>query len=88
MISAETAARMEREGTDFKNIPESENATDPTAGYTVSREGLVNNYAVEPEMYVEERGDLRDKQEAQKQERIEELKDINSEDGDKGVGII
>nr|OEJ79981.1 hypothetical protein A5482_08060 [Cyanobacterium sp. IPPAS B-1200] len=86
MISAETAARMEREGGDFKNVPESDD--DNTGGYTVSREGLVNNYAVEPEMYVEERGDLREKQEAEKQERAEELKEINSEDGDKGVGII
>ncbi|WP_141712640.1 hypothetical protein A5482_010300 [Cyanobacterium sp. IPPAS B-1200] len=86
IISAETAARMEREGGDFKNVPESDD--DNTGGYTVSREGLVNNYAVEPEMYVEERGDLREKQEAEKQERAEELKEINSEDGDKGVGII
>lgn len=66
IISAETAARMEREGGDFKNVPESDD--DNTGGYTVSREGLVNNYAVEPEMYVEERGDLREKQEAEKQE--------------------
>ncbi|AUC59780.1 hypothetical protein AA637_00875 [Cyanobacterium sp. HL-69] len=86
IISAETAARMEREGGDFKNVPESDD--DNTGGYTVSREGLVNNYAVEPEMYVEERGDLREKQEAEKQERAQELKEINSEDGDKGVGII
>jgi len=86
IISAETAARMEREGGDFKNVPESDD--DNTGGYTVSREGLVNNYEVEPEMYVEERGDLREKQEAEKQERAQELKEINSEDGDKGVGII
>jgi len=76
IISAETAARMEREGGDFKNVPESDD--DNTGGYTVSREGLVNNYAVEPEMYVEERGDLREKQEAEKQERAQELKEINS----------
>ncbi|MGY6530827.1 MAG: photosystem II assembly protein Psb35 [Cyanobacterium sp.] len=82
IISAETAARMEREGEDFKEIPESD------GGYTVSREGLVNNYAIEPEMYIEERGDLKEKEEAQKKARAEELKEINSEDGDKGVGII
>lgn len=88
IISAETAARMEREGEGFKNIPESEQSVDTTGGYTVSREGLVNNYAVEPEMYVEEPGDLREKQEADKKERVEELKDINSKDGDKGVGVV
>jgi len=88
IVSAETAARIDREGETFKSVPKSDNDVDTTGGYTVSREGLVNNYAVEPEMYVNEPGDLREKEEAEKAARAEELKEINSEDGDKGVGVI
>ena len=87
ITSAETAARMEREGGDFKETPDKEGDIDTTSGYTVDKEGLSNNYAIEPEMYVEEPGDLREKQEAEKAERAEELKDIN-EPGGKGVGMI
>lgn len=86
ITSAETAARQEREGEDFKKTPEKED-NETTTGYTVDREGLANNYAVEPEMYVEEPGDLREKQEAEQAERAEELKEIN-EPGGKGVGLI
>jgi hypothetical protein len=61
IIPAETAARKDREGDDFKQIPANAGnaaSLDTTSGYTVDQEGLVNNYAVEPEMYVETRGDL------------------------------
>ena len=63
IIPAETKARIEREGDDFKSMPESDGETglDTTGGYTMSNEGLVNNYAVEPEMYYEERGDMKEK---------------------------
>jgi hypothetical protein len=87
ITSAETAARIEREGEDFKNKPDSENSLDTTGGYTVSREGLLNNYPIEPEMYVNEPGDMREKQEAEKAERAKELEEINREGG-KGPGII
>lgn len=53
----------------------------------MDREGLMNNYAIEPEMYVEVPGDLREKQEAEAAERLEELKEVNREGG-KGPGII
>ena len=79
ITSAETAARMEREDSDFKQTSE--------AGQTVDREGLANNYAVEPEMYYEEPGDRQEIKEAEKAERAQELKDINTPGG-KGVGII
>ena len=49
ITSAETAARMEREGKNFKQPSE--------PGQTVDREGLANNYAIEPEMYYEVPGD-------------------------------
>lgn len=90
ITSAETAARMEREGENFKEKPEPEGDIDTTAGYTVDREGLANNFAIEPEMYYEEPGDLKEKEEALKQERAQELKEINEEGGQgkKGPGLI
>lgn len=60
IISAETAARMEREQENYKDYPQPERPDfDTTAGYTIDREGLVNNYPIEPEMSVNEPGDLR-----------------------------
>ncbi len=85
IISAETSARMKREGSNFKQTPETDGMT--TGGYTVSREGLLNNYAVEPEMYINQPGDLKSKQEQEKAERVKELQEVNSEGG-KGTGII
>ena len=64
IVPAETAARKEREGDGYKQ-PEhkkEEGDFDTTGGQTVSNEGLSNNYAIEPEMYVEEPGDLSDQQ--------------------------
>jgi hypothetical protein len=84
---AETAARIEREGESFNHAPESEGDLDTTAGYTTDREGLANNYAIEPEMYYEEPGDRKEQEEAEKAERAEDLKDVNTPGG-KGVGII
>ncbi len=79
ITSAETAARMEREGDNFKQPA--------NPGQTVDREGLANNYAIEPEMYYEEPGDRQEILEAEKEQRLEELKDVNTPGG-KGVGII
>jgi len=111
IIPAETAARREREGDKYKTLPTEEreassatdDQTDPesirtTDGYTVDREGLLNNYAVEPEMYYEEPGDARQEAVEDTAQRVEELEDINedeegklTEKGDKrgkGSGII
>ncbi len=87
LTSAETAARMEREGENFKQTPENEGNMDTTSGYTVDREGLANNYAIEPEMYYEEPGDRQEKAAAEKARRAEEIKDINTPGG-KGVGLV
>ena len=87
ITSAETAARQEREGEDFKNTIDKDTDVDTTSGYTTDREGLANNYAIEPEMYVEEPGDLREKQQQEEQERAEELEEVN-EPGGKGPGLI
>ncbi len=65
IVPAETQARMEREGKDYKHTTDEEPDTDNidvTAGQTVSNEGLANNYAIEPEMYIDEPGDLKDQQ--------------------------
>jgi hypothetical protein len=105
IVPAETAARKEREGTAYKHLPEDEGITDKatdelaeTGGYTVDKEGLVNAYAIEPEMYYEVPGDARQEAEEDKNERIEELVEANQDkkgqltmDGDtrgKGPGAI
>lgn len=100
ITSAETAARMKREGQDFKKTPDSESGTtNTTEGYKVDREGLLDNFAVEPEMYVEEPGDLREQEQADKAKRVQTLKEVNqtNEEGEltmsdddrgKGTGVI
>ncbi|MHC5814474.1 MAG: hypothetical protein ACYT04_00650 [Nostoc sp.] len=111
IIPAETAARIEREGNLYKTLPTEEkeadaptdDQTDPdsirtTDGYTVDKEGLLNNYAVEPEMYYEEPGDARKQAAEDTAQRVEELGEVNqdeegklTEKGDKrgrGPGII
>jgi hypothetical protein len=64
----------------------------------VDKEGLLNNYAVEPEMYYEEPGDARKQASEDRARRVEELGEVNqdeegklTENGDKrgrGPGII
>lgn len=83
----EVAARQEREGEDYGKNPESQDSIDTTGGYTTDREGKANNYAVEPEMYYEERGDRQATKEAEKEERTQELKEVNQQGG-KGPGVI
>jgi hypothetical protein len=81
IVPAETASRKEREGENFKKLPkETESDLDTTGGYTVDSEGLVNNFAVEPEMYYETPGDAAAQEEAEKAERVRELADINDND--------
>jgi hypothetical protein len=60
IIPAETAARKEREGENFKRLPKNppgSESLDTTAGFTVDKEGLVDNFGIEPEMYYETPGD-------------------------------
>lgn len=99
LIPAETAARIEREGENYKHQPEENSDIKTDAGYSVDNEGLVNNFAVEPEMYYEEPGDIKEQEEAQAQQRQQELSEVNQTDEKgklsieednrgKGVGII
>lgn len=107
IMPAETAARLEREGNLFKSTPtEEREASAPTDdqtdseslrttdGYTVDKEGLINNYPIEPEMYYEVPGDARQIEEERQAERAEEYREINQEnegnltmqDDDRGRG--
>ncbi|MEM9007363.1 MAG: chlorophyll a/b-binding protein [Cyanobacteria bacterium P01_F01_bin.86] len=57
IIPAETAARKKREGAIYKTLPKDSGDSDTRSGYTVDTEGLLNNYAIEPDMYIEEESD-------------------------------
>jgi hypothetical protein len=95
IIPAEVAAREEREGKQFLHTPSKEHdkealtddqtsseSIDTTKGYTVDQEGLLNNYAIEPEMYINEPGDLREQNKQLEDERRKELAELNEgEDG-------
>lgn len=85
---AEVTARRQREGAGFKQTLQPEaGESDRTGGFTVDREGLANNYAVEPEMYIEEPGDLEAQKQADAARRAAELREINTEGG-KGPGAV
>ncbi len=64
---AEVTARRQREGSGFKQVPYGDGDSRAKGGYTVDREGLINNYAVEPEPYINEPGDLKKPQEQAKE---------------------
>jgi hypothetical protein len=64
IIPAEVAARKEHEGDHFKHLtehPPGSESIDTTSGYRVDKEGLVDNFGIEPEMYYEKPGDLSSK---------------------------
>jgi hypothetical protein len=92
IIPAETAARIAREGENYKHLPTEENLSNAptddqtnvesirtTDGYTVDKEGLLNNYPVEPEMYYETPGDARKNMAEDTIERLEELTEVNED---------
>jgi hypothetical protein len=80
IIPAETAARREREGTNYKHTPKSDaDSVDSTAGYAVDSEGLVNNYAIEPEMYYDVPGDVQSQVADAIHEQEEDLEDAESQ---------
>jgi len=63
IVPAESAARQQREGENFGHTSHVEvegELIEATHGYTVDKEGLLNNYAVEPEMYVNVPGDMQE----------------------------
>jgi len=82
IVPAETAARKEREGASFGSTREGQDpeSIDTTAGVTTDKEGLTNIYPVEPEMYVEQPGDLQQEEEASAAEHAQEREDISHDD--------
>jgi hypothetical protein len=93
IVPAETAARKEREGDQFKATPNQDknaaagtdkeaarpDSINTTEGYTTDKEGLTNNYAIEPEMYVNEPGDMPQEDDQDKAERAEEIAEANED---------
>lgn len=58
---AEIAVRKEREGKHFKHLsthPEGPNNIPTSSGFTVDKEGLIDNFGIEPQIYYEKPGDL------------------------------
>jgi len=92
IVPAEVAARMDREGSDFKKTADEQadpESIDVTGGATVDQEGLANNYAIEPEMYYEEPGDMQQEEEAASLDQDSEGKlTMEGERRGKGPGII
>lgn len=85
IIPAEVAARRQRECQTFKHLPHQSRQTDSAPihtsdGYTVDREGLLNNYAVEPELYINEPGDLQQQTEAAASQRRHELEELQEDE--------
>lgn len=101
IIPAEVAARMDREGSDYRTTADEQadpESIDVTGGATVDQEGLANNYAIEPEMYYDEPGDAAQEEAQREADRAEELAEVNQDsegkltnEGDtrgRGPGII
>ena len=102
IIPAESVARAAREGEHFGYVAH-DNLADKTHihtrdGYTIDQEGLINNYAVEPEVYIKEPGDLKEKEQELKALRRRELQELSEDEEGKltrehdwrhkGVGLI
>ena len=84
IIPAETAARAAREGSHFGQVPHISPADaqhiHPHDGYTVDQEGLINNYAVETPMYINEPGDLAEIEVAVAKQRAADRKALTEDE--------
>lgn len=93
LVPAETAARAKREGKVFGHIdrdPHDSEHVHTRDGYTVDNEGLINNYAVEPPMYINEPGDLDQEERANAEQRAADRRAMESghDFHHKGPGLI
>lgn len=82
IVPAEVAARMDREGNDYRKTADEQagaESLDVTGGATVDQEGLANNFAVEPEMYYETPGDMKQQEEEDAAARSQELAEANED---------
>ncbi len=84
IIPGETAARAAREGKHFGHVDHDDPADRENIhtrdGYTIDQEGLINNYAVEPEMYISEPGDLKQQEQERKAQRLHELEELREDE--------
>jgi hypothetical protein len=93
LVPAETAARAKREGKAYGRVDHDSANPDQLHtrdGYTVDQEGLINNYAVEPPMYIHTPGDLDDVKKADAEQQASDRKAM-AESHDwhhKGPGVI
>jgi hypothetical protein len=86
LVPAESAARAIREKDQFGKVahdnPEDREHIHIRDGYSIDQEGLVNNYAIEPEMYIHEPGDLAAENQQRHLQRVHEIQDLGeSEEG-------
>ncbi len=83
IVPAETAARQKREGKNFlhPHHDRANNESQPISdGYTVDSDGLVDNYGIEPEMYVDVPGDLRQQTAKEAAERTSQLQELSEDE--------
>ncbi len=84
IIPAETAARVDREGDNFCHVahddPKDREHLHTRDGYTVDRDGLINNYPVEPEMYINQPGDLKERELKLKADRLRQLQALSEDE--------
>jgi hypothetical protein len=82
----------------MSNEARSSKFPDDNAGYTIDNEGRFNIYAIEPEMYINEPGDLRKMEAEAKAQRQHELEELQEDEAGrltmehdyrhKGAGLI
>ncbi len=84
IMPPEIKARAAREGEKFGHVehdlPGDTEHLHNRDGYTVDEEGLINNYAVEPEMYINEPGDLKETQKQLRMQRLHELQELSEDE--------
>ena len=84
IMPPEIRARAAREGEHFGHVehdlPGDTEHLHNRDGYTVDEEGLINNYAVEPEMYIKEPGDLKEQQKQLRRQRLQELQELSEDE--------
>jgi hypothetical protein len=62
------------------NQDQSSEAPRRTSSYRVDLDGRLNNYPIEPEMYINQPGDLRKKEEEEKAQRHHELEELQEDE--------